>query len=366
MRRWATMTAFSFEQPYWRLPNVAAARYICRLRADKGPYEGNLRCRPHVKNKRYPYLPILPRERRVCYNCGSATTGYHVETLEHMALVCSHKDMVELRNKTRQAMVRLLTDAVSHLKVSRRAPDVMHNDTAFMTVLLQCQRLGPVHHQPAGTEIWDMPLDAPVATETAACVHAVSNMWIDATRHYGPLPADALSGRAVVEAAADWAASICALHRRLSKENEDYQCRAREGGIRASSRVTAGASPASAARATAKKRAKPMTSMHGLKQRAAVLRVRANKGVPRPPKPSRRTGLSHRRIVMASVARRPPLTAAEHAVLAAHPHVALELVRPAMPPVVHVAMAVAAPVVTQQVQLSRAGRPYHPSRRLEV
>jgi hypothetical protein len=120
------------DQPRQTDPNRLMPRPRCKLRHDSrqniatpvfGHGSSVTGTEAFRKRARWPRLDraryraamsrILPRERRVCYNCGSATTGYHVETLEHMALVCLHKDMVELRNKTRQAMVRLLTDALN-------------------------------------------------------------------------------------------------------------------------------------------------------------------------------------------------------------------------------------------------------------
>lgn len=133
----------SFEQPYWRLANVTMARRLLALRLDMCPTEDYVRCRPHKG------LPAVPNPNgRACYLCACIDDVPHVywpETLVHVLLRCTCKELVELRDALRRDLQLLADDeATLRLTVAAGVPSpVFANDTALLTAMQLCIGIGP-------------------------------------------------------------------------------------------------------------------------------------------------------------------------------------------------------------------------------
>ena len=287
LRRWATMTAHSFEQPYWHIPDVVAARREMRLRLDMGPNEDYVRRRPFSKTAECRSLPRLDRADRKCYLCGTAASA-PPETLEHMILHCAHPEMAALRLATRLQLDHLFTRAEAEFP-GLTMPDVIGNDTALLTCLLQCTRLGPIEQQPAGVAIWSPPFyfDEPTARTAAACVHALTGAWINGIRSHGTLSCAGQLGRELPTLATQWALAIFALHRRLVRADSNYKLRNRDKNYRPLPPVpapTLGGVRVPAAPMPRKKRTKSLASVAGMRaQTSAPLRARSAARVPATP-----------------------------------------------------------------------------------
>jgi hypothetical protein len=228
LRRWAMMVAFSFEQPYWHVSDVRAARRLLQQRLDMGPYEDYARRRPHRKTRTRPYLHRLDRQERWCYLCGHVhageLTGGHLDTLEHVAMECTHPDLARLRADVKARLAAMVTHCAKLTDAD--APD-MTSDTAVLVTLLQCNRVGPVT-QEQGTAIWSIPFDLAAAKGAANWVHALTAAWVDSKRYFAPMSHLAVQGRALCDMAGSWALDLCRIRRHALKNNVEYASRLRD------------------------------------------------------------------------------------------------------------------------------------------
>ena len=197
LRRWASTLSASFQQPYWRLADVAAARRLLRLRLDLLPNEEQMRWCPHTLAKlRLPRIPVAAE--RACYLCpgiDGAVDVFWPETLEHVLLTCVCPRLVALRASAR---VELRVIAASP-----EAMDIAHNagvavprfddDTELLTTLRLCIGIGPVAALQAVPVVLAAPevrragpqfqYNADAARRTAAWIGALTGDWCDIHRN---------------------------------------------------------------------------------------------------------------------------------------------------------------------------------------
>jgi hypothetical protein len=148
LRRWASTISASFQQPYWRLSDVAAARKLLRLRMDVLPNEDSMRCAPHTRAKLQ-----LPRidcaAERACYLCpciDGADRVYWPETLEHVLLTCACPELVALRRDARAQLKAIAADPLARelaREAGLQAPG-FDDDTELLVALQLCIGIGPV------------------------------------------------------------------------------------------------------------------------------------------------------------------------------------------------------------------------------
>jgi hypothetical protein len=267
-KKWARLVAYSFEQPYWRVFDVLAARRLLRLRLDLGPYEDNVRRRPFGKTESYPALsrvhdPLL----RVCYACYPPVPGhphfgvasvkdrsqavvapkkkksdsvvvatgpvsaagglvYCHETLEHVALVCVCPAMVTLRVNAR-AWLSELASQQSTIDVAMAehavAPD-FNDDTSLLVALLLGTAVGPVAAAPAHPQFVEG-----IGRSVSSWVRALTDDWVSRLRapHLAGVASSSPGGRLAAYAAA-WALNVFQCHRQVLRHRNDYHARLRD------------------------------------------------------------------------------------------------------------------------------------------
>lgn len=146
LRRWASTISASFQQPYWRLPDVGAARRLLRLRLDRMGVEDRVRSRPHLARNPLPRIDD-PCER-ACYLCpciDGVDGVYWPETLEHVLLTCRCPRLVELRSRVRTGLKAIAVDpaAVELAANAGVAVPQFDADTELLTALRLCVGIGP-------------------------------------------------------------------------------------------------------------------------------------------------------------------------------------------------------------------------------
>ena len=146
LRRWALITPASFQQPYWWLTDVIAARRMLRARLDCTSVEDTTRQR--TSNRRG--ARIARRCLRRCYLCepiDGTPEVYFPETLHHTLLFCPAFDVE--RTTLREKLAQLAWREDAQEITSRAAaitPVFSQNDqghTTLLMVMLLAMGLGP-------------------------------------------------------------------------------------------------------------------------------------------------------------------------------------------------------------------------------
>jgi hypothetical protein len=197
LRRWASSLSCSFQQPYWRLADVRAARRLLRLRLDLLPNEDQMRWRPHTRSQlRLPRIPVAAQ--RACYLCpciDGADGVYWPETLEHVLLKCTCPQLVALRVAVRSELRDIAADpdAVDLARAAGAAVPQFDDDTQLYTVLRLCVGVGPVsalQAVPVAVAAPEVRRASPQfaycadsARRAAAWVAALTDDWVDIHRN---------------------------------------------------------------------------------------------------------------------------------------------------------------------------------------
>ena len=196
LRRWASTISASFQQPYWRLADVAAARKLLRLRMDVLPNEDSMRCAPHTRAKLQ-----LPRidcaAERACYLCpciDGADRVYWPETLEHVLLTCACPELVALRRDARAQLKAIAADPLARelaREAGIQAPG-FDDDTELLVALQLCIGIGPVSALQAAPVMSADPnvrraspqfhYSARQARHTAEWINVITADWCDSHR----------------------------------------------------------------------------------------------------------------------------------------------------------------------------------------
>ena len=197
LRRWASAISASFQQPYWRLLDVAAARKLLRVRMDVMPNEDNMRCAPHTRAKLK--LPrIDSAAERACYLCpciDGAESVYWPETMEHVLLACTCAELVALRLNARIQLKAIAADPRA-MELARDAgvpvPD-FDDDTELLVALQLCIGVGPVAALQAAPVVSADPIARRAAPQflysawrarrTAEWVNVITSDWCDIHRN---------------------------------------------------------------------------------------------------------------------------------------------------------------------------------------
>ena len=197
LRRWASSLSCSFQQPYWRLTDVRAARRLLRLRMDLLPNEDQMRWCPHTRSRlRLPRIPNAAQ--RACYLCpciDGAEGVYWPETLEHVLLTCVCPRLVALRATVRSELRDIAADpdAVELARFAGVAAPQFDDDTELYTVLRFCVGVGPVsalQAVPVASAAPELRRAGPQfaycadsARRAAAWVAALTDDWVDIHRN---------------------------------------------------------------------------------------------------------------------------------------------------------------------------------------
>ena len=197
LRRWASSLSCSFQQPYWRLADVRAARRLLRLRLDLLPNEDQMRWCPHTRSQlRLPRIPVAAQ--RACYLCpciDGADGVYWPETLEHVLLKCTCPQLVALRVAVRSELRDIAADqdAVDLARDAGAVVPQFDDDTQLYTILRLCVGVGPVSALQAVPVALAAPevrragpqfaYGADSARRAAAWVAALTDDWVDIHRN---------------------------------------------------------------------------------------------------------------------------------------------------------------------------------------
>jgi hypothetical protein len=196
LRRWASTISASFQQPYWRLPDVESARRLLRLRLDRVGVEDRMRSRPLLSRS---FLPRIddPCER-ACYLCPAidgAVGIYWPESLEHVLLTCCCPRLVELRSQARAGLKAIAADPEAIALAADAGVSVprFDADTELLTALRLCIGIGP-SPLVVGDPVPSAPpllkragpqfrYDGAAARRTAEWVHTLVTDWVDIHRN---------------------------------------------------------------------------------------------------------------------------------------------------------------------------------------
>ena len=197
LRRWASSLSCSFQQPFWRLADVRAARRLLRLRLDLLPNEDQMRWCPHTRSQlRLPRIPVAAQ--RACYLCpciDGADGVYWPETLEHVLLKCTCPQLVALRVAVRSELRDIAADqdAVDLARDAGAVVPQFDDDTQLYTILRLCVGVGPVSALQAVPVALAAPevrragpqfaYGADSARRAAAWVAALTDDWVDIHRN---------------------------------------------------------------------------------------------------------------------------------------------------------------------------------------
>ena len=275
LRRWSSITSASYLQPYWHIPNVAAARRMVQVRLDCAPTEDYMRRRTLTTNGKKAER-LDDRVTRACYCCGPimGIEGiYHPETLEHVLLHCTRPEAVTRRDAFRNHLSMLMDHAdFVALEGGAVRPQVntgdgtTHDaaDTAFLTVLRLCLGQGMAPPQPGvGTmarvaslrtttnpavlaqrarslrALPELVHDADAALTATRWMQALFGGWMDSIRSFdaGACPAST-PGCRLATCVAEHIQQVFRDRRVFLKENSDYKSRTRDpSGNNAADRI---------------------------------------------------------------------------------------------------------------------------------
>jgi hypothetical protein len=271
LRRWAKLVSGSFEQPYWRLPNVYLARRLLRARLDMMDNEDVRRRRPSsLQDGKDTRLPRLGREFRACYLChciDGVDDIFWPETIEHALIFCPaySKEREMIRTRLTSIFSSPAAAVVAQGVGLTGAPPSFSEigdgvgNTSFLFALLLCTGVGPIqapilqqlqtlhqhgtrravaieNHQRRPEVVasakrceQQFPLNLPAARLVASWTAALTRNWVNLLRDNGACDvASQTPGYMLVDTVSHFVDDLFAQRRRLLRVDCDYLTRARD------------------------------------------------------------------------------------------------------------------------------------------
>ena len=257
LQGWASMCGyFSFMPPYWHVHDVAAARAMLRVRLNVAWNECAVRMKPAMpkrscKQKEGCYERIHDRWLRACYLCDAihGQSGiFESESLYHMLMECPHEALKDWRRDLRKAVVDLARLDETKLQ-AKSCPGF--NEAELWAVMMLCMSTDSFpNHQP--TPRVNRPLevrpesddarreaeairmskpihDKPVINNIVKWMRPLTFAWMGVLREYrGVGVAEAMPGARLTELVCKGMRKLFTLHRKLLKNNQEYQGRTRD------------------------------------------------------------------------------------------------------------------------------------------
>ncbi len=247
---------FSFMPPYWHVHDIAAARAMLRIRLNVAWNEGAVRMRPAMpkrscKQKEGCYERIRDRWRRACYLCDAiyGQSGiFESESLYHMLIECPHEALEGWRMDLKKAVADLAR--LDETKVQAKScPEFREPEMwAVMTLCMSIDSF-PDHqptprlNRPLGVrpESDDARRDAEAIrmskpthdrlaiNKIVKWMQPLTSAWMGMLREYrGVGVAEATPGAKLTEIVCKGMRKLFTLHRKLLKNNQEYQGRTRD------------------------------------------------------------------------------------------------------------------------------------------
>jgi len=257
LQGWASMCGyFSFMPPYWHVHDIAAARAMLRIRLNVAWNEGAVRMKPAMpkrscKQKEGCYERIHDRWRRACYLCDAiyGQSGiFESESLYHMLIECPHEALEGWRMDLKKAVADLAR--LDETKLQAKSCPVFR-EPEMWAVMTLCMSIDSFpDHQP--TPRVNRPLevrpesddarrdaevirmskpthDKPAINKIVKWMQPLTSAWMGVLREYrGVGVAEATPGAKLTEIVCKGMRKLFTLHRKLLKNNQEYQGRTRD------------------------------------------------------------------------------------------------------------------------------------------